>query len=243
VSHMTQPKFEPGQERLKELIDKIAGAINSVSAENGSNTPDFILAEFLVKCLRAFDSASWAREKWYGQHLTIGGQPSALPSSNQAGLTNEAAWLIDVFVVVTSNVWPTRELAEAFCHSNEAGQWKDKLRVAEEMQAAHPRAVADTDESLTSEQLAKRWPGPVVRRAVAGEAIPIIHGRAELEAHDAQVRAEALEAAAKLCLSAKVRPDGSCAGHTILDCHSSDAYWIRSTIAAPDSPAKPEIKK
>lgn len=41
--------------------------INSYSKENGSNTPDFILAEYMSNCLDAFDKAVEAREKWYGR--------------------------------------------------------------------------------------------------------------------------------------------------------------------------------
>jgi hypothetical protein len=41
-------------------------AINSNSMENGSNTPDFILAAFLHQCLEAFDAATVERERWYG---------------------------------------------------------------------------------------------------------------------------------------------------------------------------------
>lgn len=40
--------------------------INRFSKENQSNTPDFILAEYLDDCLRAFDNASVRREHWYG---------------------------------------------------------------------------------------------------------------------------------------------------------------------------------
>lgn len=47
------------------LRDRIESAITSTSAENGSNTPDFILAEYLADCLAAFDKSSRAREKWY----------------------------------------------------------------------------------------------------------------------------------------------------------------------------------
>lgn len=50
-----------------ELRRKIEQAINSTSSENGSNTPDFILAEYLTDCLTAFDKATIAREKWYGR--------------------------------------------------------------------------------------------------------------------------------------------------------------------------------
>lgn len=41
--------------------------INRYSQENGSNTPDFILADYLTNCLLAFDSAVNARERWYGR--------------------------------------------------------------------------------------------------------------------------------------------------------------------------------
>ena len=37
--------------------DEIRAVITKHSKENGSNTPDFILAEYLVRCLEAFDYA------------------------------------------------------------------------------------------------------------------------------------------------------------------------------------------
>lgn len=58
------------------LFEKIRSAINSVSAENGSDTPDFILAEYLVACLDAYDKAVKAREKWHGR--TCGGGASVV---------------------------------------------------------------------------------------------------------------------------------------------------------------------
>lgn len=39
-------------EKLEKLIRE---AINSTCSENASNTPDFILAEYLVNCLEAFN--------------------------------------------------------------------------------------------------------------------------------------------------------------------------------------------
>lgn len=56
-----------------ELRREIEAAINKCSAENGSNTPDFILAEFLIGCLEAFDIAVNAREKWYGRECPAKG--------------------------------------------------------------------------------------------------------------------------------------------------------------------------
>ena len=43
------------------LRSAIEHAINTNSAENGSDTPDFLLAEFLTDCLAAFDKAVTAR--------------------------------------------------------------------------------------------------------------------------------------------------------------------------------------
>lgn len=54
------------------LRNDIEHAINCNSAENGSNTPDFILAQYLEACLEAFDCAVYAREKWYGRDPRIG---------------------------------------------------------------------------------------------------------------------------------------------------------------------------
>lgn len=50
-----------------EFRKELAAAINRCSRENGSNTPDFILAEYLSRCLDAYDIALVAREKWYGK--------------------------------------------------------------------------------------------------------------------------------------------------------------------------------
>ena len=50
-----------------ELRKEIEQAINKHSLENGSDTPDFILAEYLTDCLRMFDKAVNKREEWYGR--------------------------------------------------------------------------------------------------------------------------------------------------------------------------------
>lgn len=55
-----------GITKHEKLVRDIAEVLNRNSAENYSNTPDFILAEYLVACLDNFGEASLAREKWYG---------------------------------------------------------------------------------------------------------------------------------------------------------------------------------
>ena len=51
--------------------------INTHSKEAGSNTPDYILAQFLEGCLSAFDQATKERVHWYGvephENKTLGG--------------------------------------------------------------------------------------------------------------------------------------------------------------------------
>jgi hypothetical protein len=47
--HLTQPD--------DQLYQDLRQVLNRHSAENGSNTPDFVLAEYLQGCLQAFDYA------------------------------------------------------------------------------------------------------------------------------------------------------------------------------------------
>jgi hypothetical protein len=54
-----------------EFKKDLASLLNKYSFENRSNTPDFILAEYLFSCLEAFEKASYIRETWYNQHLKI----------------------------------------------------------------------------------------------------------------------------------------------------------------------------
>jgi hypothetical protein len=63
---------------MNDLRKKIESAINSTSAENGSDTPDFILAEYLTDGLAAYDKAVTAREKWYERQEL----PTPFPSDN-----------------------------------------------------------------------------------------------------------------------------------------------------------------
>lgn len=54
-----------------KLEKKIADSINIECRENVSNTPDFILAEFMMICLEAFELTSNKREAWFSVHLDI----------------------------------------------------------------------------------------------------------------------------------------------------------------------------
>lgn len=47
--------------------EELLALINKHSMENTSNTPDWILAQYLIECLSAFDGATQLRESWYGR--------------------------------------------------------------------------------------------------------------------------------------------------------------------------------
>lgn len=49
------------------LAEELTSLLNRHSAENGSNTPDYILAAYLLTCLGAFNAAVQARQEWYGK--------------------------------------------------------------------------------------------------------------------------------------------------------------------------------
>jgi hypothetical protein len=49
------------------LRKELTAALNRHSRENASNTPDFILAQYLSSCLDAFDAATILRDTWYGR--------------------------------------------------------------------------------------------------------------------------------------------------------------------------------
>lgn len=51
---------------MSDFRRDIEKAINRHSRENNSNTPDYILAHFLMVCLAAFDIAVKDRDEWYG---------------------------------------------------------------------------------------------------------------------------------------------------------------------------------
>ena len=69
---MTQPisqvYYQPKIDR-KKLIREIASVLNRCSRENVSNTPDFILAEYMVLALEAFEITLQNRQKWYNEEI------------------------------------------------------------------------------------------------------------------------------------------------------------------------------
>jgi hypothetical protein len=74
VKHDSEPLTLTGEVTTDmPFREELAQLINHHSRENGSNTPDYVLAHFLANCLEAFDGAVRTRDGWYGIHPSPGG--------------------------------------------------------------------------------------------------------------------------------------------------------------------------
>lgn len=52
---------------METFEKELENLINRHSKENESNTPDFILAQYICGCLATFNVAVQQRENWYGR--------------------------------------------------------------------------------------------------------------------------------------------------------------------------------
>lgn len=78
---------------MSPLEQAITTALNQHSAENTSNTPDFVLAGFLTAALQAFDTAVQQRENWYGRDprpTYAAPQPAPVTQEDEARINMKA---------------------------------------------------------------------------------------------------------------------------------------------------------
>jgi len=61
----------------KTFEKDLENLINYYSREGDSDTPDFILAQYLLACMDAFATTVKAREAWHGRLGSVGQQPLA----------------------------------------------------------------------------------------------------------------------------------------------------------------------
>lgn len=54
----------------RKFREKLAKLLNKYSREHGSNTPDFILARYILEVVKAFDNAANVRDIWYEHHCS-----------------------------------------------------------------------------------------------------------------------------------------------------------------------------
>jgi hypothetical protein len=67
-----QGNFDEGSLNIKDFQKELEQLINRHSKENGSNTPDWVLASYLVRCLEAFDACIELLERYYGREKLHG---------------------------------------------------------------------------------------------------------------------------------------------------------------------------
>jgi hypothetical protein len=53
---------------MNEFESELRALINRHNVENSSETPDFVLAKFMLGCLNAYGRAVNERDAWYGQN-------------------------------------------------------------------------------------------------------------------------------------------------------------------------------
>jgi hypothetical protein len=96
---------------------KLQALINEHSMECGSNTPDFILAKYLAKCLTNFDESVVARDTWYGKRATGTAMVdfertppesrsiNPTPESRTEGMLEAPAWLFKSKGMLEAPAW------------------------------------------------------------------------------------------------------------------------------------------
>lgn len=62
----TRKTFASGAQKDESIVDDLKALINRYSIENESNTPDFILAQFIREVMKAYATGLSARDKWFG---------------------------------------------------------------------------------------------------------------------------------------------------------------------------------
>lgn len=64
---------------MSDFEQELQSLLNRNCKENGSGTPDFILANYMSDCLSAFNAATNRREAWYGREQDQFGMPVDKP--------------------------------------------------------------------------------------------------------------------------------------------------------------------
>ena len=59
----SQPTLLATEQKNETFVREVAAVINRLSLENGSNTPDYLLAGYLWDCLQAFNATVYCRDK------------------------------------------------------------------------------------------------------------------------------------------------------------------------------------
>lgn len=69
---------------ISDFQRRLSALINDEAMEHGSDTPDYILAEYLNSCLLSFHIATNSRSVWYAQRRDVLGDPPAAKETPDA---------------------------------------------------------------------------------------------------------------------------------------------------------------
>jgi hypothetical protein len=64
---------------VSDFKSELTGLLNRHSMENASNTPDFLLANFLLDCYTAWNIAVKSRDDWHGFQTRFAAQQALTP--------------------------------------------------------------------------------------------------------------------------------------------------------------------
>lgn len=53
---------------MNDLFEELRGLLNRYSCDGDSNTPDFILVNYLIGCLNSYKEAVKDTAKWFGNN-------------------------------------------------------------------------------------------------------------------------------------------------------------------------------
>ena len=77
---------------MREFQKELEALINRYSKENESDTPDWILAQYLTNCLNAFTIGVQQRETWYGRKVAPMPEVSKEGALSRGGSLNVPAF-------------------------------------------------------------------------------------------------------------------------------------------------------
>lgn len=72
----------PSEKPAPTFYEELTSSLNKYSKENQSGTPDFILADYLMGCLEAFDKTMAARAQWRGESVELP-KPDTVPEPDK----------------------------------------------------------------------------------------------------------------------------------------------------------------
>ena len=87
----TEDSPEEKPERYSKFQKELESLINRYSMENHSDTPDFILAQFLTEQLKVFDQIVARRDKWYGHPTLQDKLRTAINANPESQLAHEVS--------------------------------------------------------------------------------------------------------------------------------------------------------